>query len=227
MDNEQKFIKMLATDRQLYANIVKMKALVAEKRKPITEYKAGARNRFKNGTEANKYIKEFNASATKYNDILKSYLERQNDYRTNTLYKLGNKITEYTDKTTNYFKSLWNSVSDGLGAFPLAVPVAIAAGATISTIAIAYFVKSYYEKTLVDYNDSLTTISELAKVDPVLANKALDKLNEIQTEQQKAISESGIFSNIGKGLKTGLTILSIGAAAGVGLYVYQNSNFKK
>jgi hypothetical protein len=226
MDNEQKLKKMLATDRLLYANIVKMKALIAERRKPITEYKAGSRNVFKNGTQANGYIKKFNALAQDYNSILKAYLDRQNDYRTNKLYSLGNKVTEYTDKATNYFKSLWNSVTDGLGALPLAVPIAIATGATISAIAIAYFVKSYYEKTLVDYNDSLKTIEQLAKVDPVLADKALDRLNEIQQEQQKAMSESGLFSNVGKGLKTGLTILSIGAAAGVGFYVYQNSNLK-
>jgi hypothetical protein len=223
MADKTKFEQMLATDQKVYANIVKMKALIAERRKPATDFNNGSREVFKTTAEAKAYADELNTLIQNFNDILKDYKARQADYRTNSLYKLGNKINEVNDKVTSYFKSLWNDLT-GLGALPalapLILPVSIAAGATVTAVAIAYFVGKYYESTLVDYNDSLETIKELAKTDPALADKALDKLNEIEKEQQKRVAESGLFADAGKGIKYGIIALSSVAALALGMKLY-------
>jgi hypothetical protein len=221
MAEQQKFEQMLATDQKVYANIVKMKALIAERKKPAADFNNGSREVFKTTAEAKAYAEELNVLIQDYNDILKDYKARQADYRTNSLYSLGNKINEVNDKVTAYFKSLWNDLT-GLGAIQAALilPITIAAGATITAVAIAYFVGKYYESTLVDYNDSLETIKELAKTDPALADKALDKLNEIEKEQQKRVAESGLFADAGKGIKYGIIALSSAAALALGMKLY-------
>lgn len=224
MADQSKFEQMLATDKKVFANIVKMKALIAERRKPATDFNNGSRKVFKNATEAKAYAADLNKLIREFNEILIAYKERQADYRNNSLYKLGNKIKETNDKVITYFKGLWSDLTglNGLGepTTALIIPISIAAGATLTAVAIAYFVGKYYENTLVDYNDSLKTIKELAKTDPVLAAKALDKLNEIEKEQQKRVAESGIFADAGAGIKYGIIALSSVAALALGMKLY-------
>ncbi len=147
-----------------------------------------------------------------YEKVLSSYNARQTDYKTNTLYKLGNAIADYADKTTAWFKDQLSKVGSwfGLGAAPLVVPVAIVAGSALTLTAVAYFVYKYQSKTVVDYNELAKVLPELFRANPALAERFLNDALKV-TELSK---KSGFFNQLSQGGKIAI------ATAGTGLLLF-------
>lgn len=147
-----------------------------------------------------------------YDQVLARYNARQIDYKTNTLYKLGNAIADYADKTTTWFKDQLSKVGSwfGLGAAPLVVPVAIVAGSALTLTAVAYFVYRYNSQTVTDYNQAFETLALVAKDNPALADKMLSQLSEIKRGEQN----TGFFNQLGQGGKIAI------AAGGTGILLF-------
>lgn len=199
------FNTMLAKDKIVYANIIKSKAMITKSKDILNSYKLGDRKILKDGAAFTAFASNLNKNILIYNELVKSYQARQNDYKTNKAYSLSKYITSATDSVTKYLSNLWNSIP-GLGVDPLFTPIVIVSGVVISVTVIAYFITKYQESTTVDYDKSIAVAAELAKDNPVLANKLLDELSKAQNKQ----TESGLFSQVGTGVKYALGIAAVG-----------------
>ena len=214
--------EMFAVDKLTYQNIVKVKAFIAVRRKPIADYRKGDRSIMKNSGQFKSYVAGFNVLVRRYNKLLKNYQARQLDYRENTLHNLGKSIEKFNDGVTRFFSSLWGKVKDaaGLGIAPaLILPVTIVAGATITAIAIAFFVQRHFDATQFDQQASNDLVSDMisttAKIDPEGAAEMARRIIEMETalkkDQIKANAEGGFFGQLGKGVKTAVIVVSVAA----------------
>jgi hypothetical protein len=193
LSNEDKLKIMLETDKKTYESLATIRIFLSDP-----------------ASKSNPNYTKIQASEVA---LSQRYNARQDDYKNNTAYKLGAAINEWSDGVTGWFKQTWENISSsglwGLGAAPLVVPVAIAAGAVLTVSAVAYFVYSYYTETSVDYNEALKTVELLARHNPVLAEKMLDQISAVKQNEQ----ETGLFNQAGVGLKYGLIAAGVGVAA--------------
>lgn len=193
MTQEETFKNMLMLDQYTYANIVKLRAFLIESFKPIGQFNINYKANksivpFKTAAEASAYIKVWTANKKKLDDLQDRYNKRQSDYRNNTVYKLGQSITNASNSIVQKSKAVWDKLKSlmGLGIAPaLIVPIATVTGAVLVTTVIAYFIYKYQKETAVDYNDGLAVIAELSKTNPALAEQMLDDLNNQQSEQSE------------------------------------------
>jgi hypothetical protein len=201
---KENFEKMLATDKQIFNMLVTLNVWLF--RRPN-----------------NKTNPKYNEYLALYQREFKKYSARQNDYRTNSLYKLGNKITEWKDKAVHFFSNTIGSLFKGLGDGGLvSVPVAIVIGATISVAALTYFIYAYFTETNTGYNALIKVLPELSAKDPELAKKIVEGVGV--NENIKA--ESGFFSQIGKGAKIGITVAVTGIVL-FGVYKIVSPSLRK
>lgn len=192
LSNQEKFQQMLATDKKVFEMLASMRLFLADAK--------------------SKTLAQYSQVLASYNELKDRYNARQNDYKTNSFYKLGNYITEVADKSVQWLKDTWNSIF-GIGAVPLVVPVAIAAGVVITSSVVAYFIYKYYSETSTDYNEALNTLELLARHNPELAEKLADKLTEVKKQE----NSTGFFNQLGEGVKWGLAAAGV-TVAGVAVY---------
>lgn len=161
---------------------------------------------------------QYQATLDLYNAELRKYALRQNDYKNNTLYKISNSVTEFKDKVVNYFSDLGKKLFSGMGdGGIITVPVAIAIGATLSVVAIGYFVAKYYTETNSGYNALIKMLPSIQQSDPELAKSIVAGVGK----QAQAEAESGFFSQLGQGAKIFLTVAGIGVVGFSGYKIYQ------
>ncbi len=160
-----------------------------------------------------------NKTSPKYSEYLKLYQtqlnlysKRQNDYKTNTLYKISNQITAIKDNVVNFFSDAIKSFGLGDGGL-ISVPIAIVIGATISVAVIAYFISSYYTETNTGFAALTKILPELSEKDPKLAKQIVDGV----AAQEKTKAESGFFNQLGQGAKIGISLAGAGII-GFGFY---------
>lgn len=192
MSEKEKFELMLETDKKTFETLASIELFLKSPK----------------ATSSPNYA----AVKKSYDQVLARYNARQIDYKTNTLYKLGNAIADYADKTTTWFKDQLSKVGSwfGLGAAPLVVPVAIVAGSALTLTAVAYFVYRYNSQTVTDYNQAFETLALVAKDNPALADKMLSQLSEIKRGEQN----TGFFNQLGQGGKIAI------AAGGTGILLF-------
>lgn len=192
MSDKEKFELMLQTDKKTFETLASIELFLKSPK----------------ATSSPNYA----AVKKSYDQVLARYNARQIDYKTNTLYKLGNAITDYADKTTTWFKDQLSKVGSwfGLGAAPLVVPVAIVAGSALTLTVVAYFVYKYNSQTVTDYNQAFETLALVAKENPALADKMLSQLSEIKRGEQN----TGFFNQLGQGGKIAI------ATAGTGILLF-------
>jgi hypothetical protein len=200
LSNDEKLNKMLAVDKKTYEMLVSMDVFLRDPKSQTNPNYAAIK-------------KSFEGLRERYN-------ARQDDYKNNSIHKLGQSITEYADKAIEWFKSI-SSMSPlfGLGAAPLVVPVAIATGAVLTVSVVTYFVYKYYSETSVDYNEALKTVELLARHNPELAEEMLKKISAVKKNEQ----ETGLFNQVGTGLKWGIAVVSLGVV-GAGTYYVGRAN---
>lgn len=202
---EKDFDKMLKADEEVYANLLQIKKLIEDHHKSWTAGKPI------NDVE----FKKLQVLEDQYKLIKAKYEARQNDYKTNSVYKFSTTVSkwvsDFTDEMASYV---------GLGAAPIAVPVAWVIGIAAGAAVIAYFCAKYSDETQIDYSDSLKVIAEVAKVNPPLAKAMHNSLNELKKLE---IENSGLKVS---------TVLKVVAGIGLVYLLYVNqekvkTNFKK
>lgn len=190
---EENFKKMLQTDEQVFKQLVTVKVWL----------------------DRNIYHRNWAATKTVYDTELAKYTKRQNDYANNKLYSISRSIQQTTNQAVAKFADFFRFVP-GLGAVPLLVPVAVVAGATISVVAIAYFVNAYYTETNTGFAALIKLLPEIQKSDPALASQIVNAVAAQEKVEAKAEAESGFWQQLGKGGK--IAIGFVGAAAGAALF---------
>ena len=244
-DNQAKFKEMLNNDVVVYANIIKLtRFLIAEqvrfqKFNKLNQDASHPDSPFKSKEEASIRYAAYKRIQPKLMAMRTRYNARQNDYKTNKAYKLGNSIKEWGGGMARTLKGWWNSIAGaasslkGLGE-PLSLTVAavVATGAVISVAIVAFFVNKYFTETYSDLVAGQEAIAEVNKTNPPLAAQMQADLNKSQTTKDEIAAEeaksSGSFlDNISNGVKYGIAAIAVLVGGGVAYTQYEKGQKTK
>lgn len=177
---EDDFKAMLKLDEDVYANILQIDKQIKAHHdswtagQPITD-------------EDFQIIQRAEAISE---SLKSSYLARQEEYASNKTYQFAKTTTKWVNDFTydmmRFIGMGFGQSGNWLGAVQVAVPVAWVVGTTLVVGAVTYFCTKYFNQTQIDLNQGLETVSELAKVNPELAEKMLKGLMLAKREETKA-----------------------------------------
>lgn len=209
MATQEQFAEMLRLDAQTFAKLSEAKVL-------IDDYLA---KNYQVIFDAEKpEVAAFLAAKTLNTELIARYNERQNDYKTNTAYKASQWLTTAADDVTTFFSDIFGMGQLGDGGL-ITVPLIITAGAVISVAVVSYFVSSYYDDTVLDYNSSLGIIAEVSKTNPELAKQLAEDVAALQSDQQ---NDEGFFDSVGTAVGFSVAAVGLAAAVGIGVKVYNS-----
>lgn len=202
---QDQFAQMLEMDKQVYKNLYQAwynYHLLYEryKKMPSGPVKNAEYNRLKPIAEKLIYL---------YN----RYNARQNDYRTNTTYRVANGVKEWGDNVASKFKSAWNNLVSslqGLGIAPAVIPIVIGAATLLSIAVVSFFIYKYYKSTQLDVDDSTKLIQSAYALDPEIGKSVANKLAGMYAEAGNGSQNP--LAQLGQGAKTALAVAEIGRA---------------
>lgn len=200
---EKEFQAMLKMDEELYVNLLQMD-------KHLQSIEEGWRQGIPITDENFNLLQQLTAD---YNRLKSKYEARQHEYRTNKTYSFSQKTNEWVQEyTSDMLKFLAFGFAgtpiNWLNGVQLAVPVAWVVGTALAAGVITYFCTKYFTETEIDYNEGLNAVTELAKINPELADKMLVGLNKVKQDEIKTSSTK--------------QLLTIGVLVGIGYLAYKN-----
>lgn len=200
MSEESQFSEMLDKDKELFTKITQGESL-------LKSYKAKIDTQGGLSVVSSAVRYHYQTLESRLLALRDSYNQRQDDIQNNTFYNIGQSLESAGDAVIDWSVGLWNDSKKffGLGepiTAVLIIPAIYGAAAVISVLAISYFVSSYYEKSLVDYDEGFALVAEMYKTDPAKARE----MERALRKAKRAQDASSITGSIGSGIKTALIL---------------------